>query len=510
MKPLFSILMSLFVLGFPLQSQTPAPKGEPSETHGQVTLQVLNLDDSPYLGQVIFSNAQGQAWSAQTNAEGVVEEILLPLNASYTVQAGPYTAAKKIELPNQAYAFVQTGTYTHSGIFLKFYYQDLQNRPLAGEALRAQSLSNGQIYEALTDGQGLAKLFLPFDSAFSLSLPYQPEFDYLRPNPKKGEVQTQTYRFKWIGSKAKEQMLKTQDSLLQAERQAQSQAKSQALNKLKALAQASSIEDYNANDVELLFYQCDEDWTWWLELAQTKAAAYQKILPKKDTFAVLRKRGGLAALQRLRAKNLKPLYVLNASYGTEGYWQDALLDHLMSEQANTWHIYDQSRNKTLKLQAKEAKTLSEYLMQSLRAEQRGQFGQSPDFQALMQAAKAAQTGQALVLLTRCDFKDPDFSSYQTWLKDYAKKHPVHVVLTGFKEMAPDFHHPRSAEDAKTLRQVDVSPHLLTLAHQSGGSLHTPTQSYWDLPKMKAGQTLKINHEVYRLQNDGRFILEGLK
>jgi hypothetical protein len=507
----FGIALFLWSLSLGLKAQQAAPSGEATDKLAQVTVQVLNLDDSPYAQKEILfiGKKKGQKWLAKTNKEGVADKVLLPIDEVYEIHCNGNFTGKEIKIPNQGYAFLETGTYAQKGIIFTFTYKNEQDKPLPDEEVSLTSLQTKQVFKGMTNKKGQCQLILPMDSAFVLGVKYHPQIRIIRPKDPNAQVEEQSVNFGWMGSKAKDRQLFVEDSIRKAEQAAMLAKKDLVLKRLDSLPSANKADDYHRLDAELLFYEPSLDWAFWKRMAEKKAAAYKVLIAKDPQFLQIRKRGGLAALLRLQAKYPKLLLLLNTNQGTEGYWQDVLLWHLLSGKANRLLFYHAGQQKPyfewLEAPANAMDPLVKALEKILDNENagRGRFGESNEGSAIQTALAKRKSDEEIVVFTRCDYAVSDLEALTK------TDVPVRIVVTAFKELGPDVYQNRNSCQYNILREVDISPQLLSIAYRSKGSVHTNTQDYWDLHLLKEGQTLNINNERYRLVK-GQFVLEGFQ
>jgi len=438
-------------------------------------------------------------------------EIDLPKNSRYILSFAKAPNYAEIVLEGQDYweeqvLFERKKGYdkfpSRSHGLVNFRYIDLDGNSVPNEPVEALDRASGERFTAFTNKGGLAQLLLPLGRTYLFSTAYNPHFEEREIACAKGYVLYELdllYQAPsssdWLKSFTQQAALSRLNDSLRADLLAKAEAN------LKA--QQAAEEKQKALDPMLSK----------LDLRGIKTFKIRKLIERKsrilkDSIQLNPKvlehhynKPVLASLLRLQDAWEKRIIVTDVTASMSPYFEEILLWHslnLMKATDNKYVFFNDGDNemnshkvlgRTGGLYYCQGKVIQlDQIIGRLKEASgvRRAGGDAPenDIEALL-AAQALRTDSLEEIILIADA----FSPVRDMALLYQLNCPIRVILCGWEE-GNEFY-PKTPLP---------NPEYLTIAHRTGGSVHTLTKDLWDLSKKDDGDVIELSGLRFLLKN----------
>ncbi len=465
-------------------------KLEPGDTFSFINAYIINPNNSPYVGEVLFQGLKPyHTIKANTDKSGFVR-VKVPVSDTYTLYCGRKEPAfRKSVVGDFPFITYEVNTFTHRFIMFRMSYMNESNQPLTGEKVEVKSAKNNIIYSDTIDSKGHVKFFIPYEDTLFVSVKYHDDLVTLTPTDVNKEYKIMDFNFKWMGSKEKERRAWVADSIAR-----DNQIK--MLARMDSLIKNGSIDDFLNSDNLLTLDYGDIDFI--IQLFLKKAEYLKKQYASDPKFFENKNFNVLAVLLRLLKANKQQFIVTDVTCSMDGYMEQVLLWHALNfaNGISTKYIFFNDGNgiaNNLKVigrtgglhfvqgAIKDFKSVVESIR---KAKSYGCSGDTEenDMEALLEAAKKINTYESLILVADNFSPMRDFSLIQQL------KIPVKIILCGLESQS---------------LWKEVNEEYLTLARKTGGSVHTLHEDVYNLNLISEGKTIIIEGVEYILEN-GKF------
>ncbi|WCL80902.1 hypothetical protein PPO43_13080 [Saprospira sp. CCB-QB6] len=447
-------------------------------------------------------------------------EIDLPKHSNYILSFAKAPNYAEIKLGGQDYweeqvLFERKKGYekfpSRSHGLVNFRYMDLEGQNVPNEPVEALDPASGERFTAFTNQGGLAQLLLPLGKTYLFSTAYNPHFEERKIVCAEGyELYELDLLYQapssrdWLKSFAQQAALNRLNDSLRADLLAQAEANMRAIQ--------AEEERNKALDPMLTK----------LDLRGIKTFKIRKLIEQKSKILkdslrlnpkVLEnhyKKPILASLLRLQDVWEKRIIVTDVTASMSPYFEEILLWHslnLMKATDNKYVFFNDGDNemnshkvlgRTGGLYYCQGKVINlEEIIGRLKEASgvRRAGGDAPenDIEALL-AAQALRTDSLEEIILIADA----FSPVRDMALLYQLNCPIRVILCGWEE-GNEFY-PKTPLP---------NPEYLTIAHRTGGSVHTLTQDLWDLSKKDDGDVIELSGLRFLLKNH-QFIQKAKK
>lgn len=484
-----------------------APKA--TETHVQLTLQVLDLKDKgvPGLDLWLVNEKQGKVWHGQTGGNGEAV-FLLPCGQAFTVNAADEPAfesfrtvdAKFVQsrlaigyTPKEYSEEIRNDTVfqrvagsqmpTRSRVLLWLTVVDFDGRPHEGEALYFQMQKSGRVFVAETDATGRAILMLPKGDSIIMNTAFEPGISsfFL---PDDGRAAKLSLRYTTIGTKA---------ILAREAERARQAAIRDSLYRLGRLRDSLAAERLLAEEegfLHKLGFGADPERV--KEKIASRAAKERVLIEADERYFEKTGQEIEAALYRKRAEWSNKVVVTDITGSMYPYMDQILLWHalaLVPGEQNRYIFFndgDDTPEAEKKMGAAggiyitEEMNMDRLLETMQRAMEGGGGADSPenDLEALLEGVRLMGEVDELILIADnySDVRDIELLS--------RLRAPVRIVLAG--------------------ADYGVNEDYLEIAYSTGGSIHTLEEDIYELSHLADGEVVAIGQYRYRVSR-GKFI-----
>lgn len=499
---------------------------EATETETLLLLRLQDKAGSPLQEKITVEGQKTKkTYTLNSNADGIAEFLVpnddtyyihldkAPMYYSTTIDATPYlTMDETIILDRkpkwELYPRIDKALLT-------FYFEDLDEVDVKDEVFIIKDLETQKEYQCTTNIKGVAQIYVPINHHFEISNTYSP-------SPKKLETRLlpenhvvyKEINYASLSTEARElrvakmaRAAEIRDSLYleevalrkkEMEKAIATADSIRAASAKEAIAKRELILKENAKSISSysLFYGMqynDEDTLSSNEFkrrAQEKKETY-----KKDPFHFEKQKEiVLSIMARLSSTPKTKVVVTDITGSMHKYLTEIMLWHAMDfdEGKQTKYLFfndgNRKRHKPIgstgglyycEGKFKDFKLIMNTLSKGMAG---GNGGDSPenDLEALLEGASHLNSIEELILVADNLSPVRDISLLR-------KLHvPVRIIVCGSE------------------KGEDINPQYLTIAYQTGGSVHTLKNDITDLQKTLEGKTITIKGVRYVLRN-GEFI-----
>lgn len=486
------------VIEIPVQIMLLKANGLPNETTEKLTVK---------------SGKTRQVYTLKTDKNGVAE-LKLPINGDYVLSLEQAPHYYKFTIPNRPYAAWQEqivferkkGLEKYPSIkkaLFNFIFEDLDNKRCANERFWIQSLTSNKRYEGTTNQQGIAQILVPLDDTYSLNEMNNPDFERKTVALEAGKdliIETIMYQApstpqQQARKEAQNKAAKARDKAAQLA----AQKMTQRLDSLKKISEDKALDAIVRNDLPIPIKKK----TFRIRKAViAKVEIYEKQLVVNPDFFKEKQKPILATLNRFKENWKGKVIVTDVTESMNPYLEEVLVWHALNlRQGNgaaKYIFFNDGDNKTAG-----SKVIGEtgglydcqgnyddlpLVVQTMQlAIQSGLGGGEPpenDLEAVLKGQGQKANAEEVILIA---------DSYSR-VRDMALlsqiKVPVRVILCGAEEKNTYYQSMRS----------DINEQYLTIAHRTGGSLHTLKSDIWNLSEKKEGEVVQIGQSKYVLKN----------
>ncbi len=465
----------------------------------------------------IKSGETRKTYTIKTQKNGVAT-IDLPINAAYMVslEGAPYYY--KFEIPNKPYAaWQETMRFERKkempkypsvkNALFNFIFEDMQQKRCAGEQFWVQSTTTNQQYKGITNEWGVAQILAPIDDTYTLNESTNERFDTRKVYLEEGsDLIIETIIYQGLSTQQRADRQKLQDDLA-AQRDAITLAEQEAMTRrmdsLELIYKDKAIDLLVKNDLPIPIKKR----TFRIRKAvEGKAVAYQQQYKVNPQFFEEKEKPILSVLARLNTDWEGVAVVTDVTESMTPYLEEVLIWHALNlrqtaegKSSGAAYLFFNDGDSKAASAKQIGRTGGLYGCEGLendlplvvqtmqQAIQNGLGGGEPpenDLEAVLhvQQKKAAVTEIILIADSYSNVRD------MALLTQIEK--PVRVILCGVDE-TNNFY--------KNL-DADVNEQYLTIAHRTGGSLHTLKSDIWNLSEKKEGEIVHIGHSKYILKN----------
>ncbi|MCP4441630.1 MAG: hypothetical protein GY810_22200 [Aureispira sp.] len=449
-----------------------------------------------------------------TNKSGI-GELALSIGASYSVSFKNAPNYCKFSIPKRMYAFWEEKILFEripgKDIFpmmgkglLNFHFRDLEGKPQANEVFVAQNIETRETLECTTNKYGIAQLLVPLNARYTLSTSFNDHFQQLEVKLDPGfsivehdiHYQSMTttewderQRIQEEISAARDSIAKAQEKELERLLDSIKNAKTEQIEK--------EIEDIAKNDHPISFKR--KTFRIRKEI-EAKAEICKRSIKHDPNFLKKNKKPVLSTLFRLKEKWKGKVIVTDITQSMSPYMEEVLIWHALNLRhgEQTFYVFFNDGDSKMASAKKVGSTGGIYtckgswgdmpkLIETMQIGMKNGLGggEPPenDIEAALVGAKEKGTKE-LVLIVDCYSAVRDMA-----LLDQVNI-PIRIVLCG-------------AEDPNNFyagHKAEINEQYLTIAHRTGGSIHTLKQDIWDLSKKKNGDKIYIDGNTYILRN----------
>lgn len=499
-KLIFLALILIFQINF---AQISFAQGgfNPNDTIAFARISLKNpIDKQPYQGEVVAKGKKyGFTAKGTTDKNGALR-MQLRCDDTYTFHCGKHSCRPTLTLNPVPYLTYDYSAYTYPHIFLTVSCVNPDLQAVSGERVKISNKATGEVVLLdTTKSDGKISIALPEAIYMVSGGDYDDAFEASPSSRATAECTNINFTFKDIGRHERARRRFTADSL-NAVRQIALIAYYDSLAKTK-----TNIKDLN--DTYLPYYLDNQLLLTFLE---QKTKLYKEEIANKnnDTLAVFESNEGqtLAMLFRLskQKKNLFPVF--SCSYLSWNTAQDFLLWQSLQAKPNIsrmMYYYIDAAEKPKYWISEKSLNLKTGL--ALHAEiQKAKISLSylndnkQTIAALAEAQRqTAKTGENIVFIAAAydDISEKDWGGLSNIKK------PIHILLINIRL--------NRCVKACCGRIIDLgsnlNPQYLNIAYKTKGSVHSPTEDWWNIGNTKENEIKIFAGDKYQLRK-GKFYL----
>jgi len=462
---------------------------------------------------LVRSSKTNQTHKVQTNKQGQAM-LDLPIGATYVLSLNGAPNYYKFKIPNKPYAAWKEQVIferikgmnkypSMSHALFNFIFEDFDGKRCGGETFWAKSLRTGKTYQGMTNALGIAQVLVPINDTYILSEKNNRNFRTQKAFLEKGnDIIVETVYYQSVSSKERQARQLAQD-LAAARRD--SLAKVAAA---KVAAQIDSLEKAQKEKALAAFVQKDlpipvGKKTFRIKKAvRAKVAIYEKQLKLNPQYFEDTEKPVLAVLQRNKARWKGKVVVTDITQSMNPYLEEVLIWHVLHlrQGEHCKYLFFNDGNRKMASAKKIGRTggiypcegvyedLPKVIQTMQHAIHNGLGGGEPpenDLEAVLASIDTTSKKTKEVILIA-----DSYSLIRDMELLEAIKVPVHIILCGADEK----------NNFYSGQEVDINEQYLTIAHRTGGSLHTLKEDLWDLSAKKEGEIVKIGEATYILRN----------
>lgn len=208
MKPQYLFLL----LSLLYSTHNQAQQWQAADTFAFAAINLVNPDNSPYTGNITLIGAKPGRKFTVAVKKGFAK-VKLPFNDQYTLICQGVINYKMVQVGDYPYLTSEYKSFTRRWAWVNFHYQNAAGEPIPDEKFYAKGIHQDTVYTAITNDKGDAKLMVPFEDAYSLSVKYRPDFEVIRARELGQPYTTINVKLIWKGSKKLEWERAIADSL---------------------------------------------------------------------------------------------------------------------------------------------------------------------------------------------------------------------------------------------------------------------------------------------------------
>lgn len=489
--------------------------GSPLLVEIPVHIRLIDSDGNPskLVEEVVIRSGQDYKKHTVTTDENGIGILSLPIGCQYMLSLEGAPNYYKFEIPNKPYA-----AWTEDVLFermegmdkypsinralFNFIFQDLQGNLVEGEKFWVISKKNGQRYTGITNKEGIAQILVPLDDVYSLNAAYNLNFGQQEIILEEGsDIVVETIIYESVTSKEWRKRQHEQ-SLAAAKRDSIAKAAAAAF-----LASIDSLKQLNMENkvIDALIKKnrpIPIKRTFKIRKAvAAKVSIIEKQLKVNPNYFEEENKPILATLQRFKEQWKGSVVVTDITQSMDPYLEEVLIWHMLNLQKGeyTKYYFFNDGDKKMASAKKVGSTKGIYACEGAWEElpliistmheaiERGLGGGEPpenDLEAILAGLQDKKPKGELILIA---------DSYSR-VRDMALLEkidvPIRIVLCGAEEKNGFY---------RGLKP-DINEEYLTIAHRTGGSIHTLRQDILNLSDRQEGEIVEVGAHRYILRN----------
>lgn len=458
----------------------------------------------------LYDEAHHQHYELRTNKEGRAA-VKLARDGYYRLSLDGAKNYYRFQVPDMQYDIWEerilferkTGYDLFPNItdgLINFRYIDMQEKAVANERFEIENKATGKKFFCTTNAQGIAQVLLPLGHTYLFSTAYNSHFEQMEV---KLEEDYDIFEF--------EVLYQSPSSAEWAERIAEIEAISALRDSVARLAISKKIDLPNKLGKE------DEELDELMKFDQTipiknlktfkvrkaaeqKAEIYKDSLAQNATLFQHHHKPVLSTLNRFKGDWGRKVIVTDVTASMAPYMEEVLIWHALNliKGVHSKYIFFNDGDNKRATEKKVGETGGIYFcegglkelgqiiakMKEAAAPRMG-GGEPPenDVEALLAGLSRRDTIEEIILIADAHSRIRD-------MKLLIKVDvPIRIILCGAEE-----------KNSFYLRKSDVNEQYLTIAHRTGGSIHTLSQDIWDLSRKSDGDVIELQGIRYLLKN----------
>lgn len=467
-------------------------------------------DPNPTVEKIhLYDEVHRQHYELHTNKEGRAA-VKLARDGHYRLSFDGAKNYYRFQVPDMQYdiweeriLFERKAGYelfpnmTHG--LINFRYIDMQEKAVANEQFEIENKKTGEKYFCTTNAYGIAQVLLPLEHSYLFSTAYNPHFEQMDVSLKEDY---DIFEF--------EVLYQSPSSIEWAKRIAEIEALSALRDSVARLAINKKIETPSklVKDEELEeFMKFDQAIpiknlkTFTVrKAAAKKAAIYEDSLAQNPNLFQHQHKPVLSTLNRFKGDWRRKVIVTDVTASMAPYMEEVLIWHALNmiKGVHSKYIFFNDGDNKRATEKKVGQTGGIYFcegglkeleqiiakMKEAAAPRMG-GGEPPenDVEALLAGLSKRDSIEEIILIADAHSRIRD-------MKLLIKVDvPIRIILCGAEE-----------KNSFYLRKSDVNEQYLTIAHRTGGSIHTLSQDIWDLSRKSDGDVIELQGIRYLLKN----------
>lgn len=465
--------------------------------------------------KLIITNLSTKKTHSCTTDKHGIGELALSIGTTYSVSLKDAPNYCKFTIPKRMYAFWEEkilfervlgkDLYPTMGKgLLNFHFKDLEEMPQANELFYVKNIQTGEVFKCTTNQYGIAQLLVPLNQSYSFSTSFNSDFKQLEVKLDHGysivehDIHYQSMTTSEWGERQKrqEEVAAARDSIAKIkDRELEQLLDSINHNKKEQLEK--EIQDIAENDKPISFKK--KTFRIRKEI-EAKAEVFKRSMERDPNFFQKSKKPVLSTLFRLQERWKGKVIVTDITQSMSPYMEEVLVWHALNlrQGEQTFYVFFNDGDSKMASAKKVGSTggiytckgswgdMPELISTMQTGMKNGLGGGEPpenDLEAALVGAKEKGTKE-LILIVDC------YSSVRDMALLDQINIPVRIILCG-------------AEDPNNFYagyKAEINEEYLTIAHRTGGSVHTLKQDIWDLSQKKNGDQISIDGNTYVLRN----------
>jgi hypothetical protein len=369
---------------------------------------------------------------------------------------------------------------------INFIYTDLENNALADEKFNIINIDNGKSYSCSTNKYGIAQILVPLNSTYSISTEFNHNFDNIEVKLREG---FHVFEFEVLYQSPSSADWRKRIKILDAASAFKDSIL--ALNLNSGEDQVNLEHHIPLKNRKTFFIRKD---------IEKKAAVYKDSLVNNPKIFEKHKDPVLSTLKRMNRDLSTAVIVTDVTHSMEPYMEEVLMWHALNlGKGNHMRFVffndgddKLSREKTIGntggiyLTEGSLENLDSIILKMQEATKaRMGGGEAPenDLEAVKSAIKNFNNVDEVILIADAHSPVRDM----VLLKEISV--PIRIILCGAEELNSFY-----------FNKTDINEQYLTIAHRTGGSVHTLSADILDLSKRKEGDVVELQGIRYLLRN----------
>jgi hypothetical protein len=449
--------------------------------------------------KIELKDQNGKIWKISTDINGRTS-FSTESRGPFTISFQGATDYYKFKIPNNSNVWEERIILERKPGFtlfpsidkglLNFHYVDFQNKPLKGESFQVTDKVSGQIYNCTTNNYGIAQVLVPLNRVYQFSTFYNPHFDEMEVKLREG---FHIFEFDIFYQSPSSEAWKIRIEELESI--------SALKDSISTLAAKQKIVEENNSELSIDSpIPLKNRKTFYIRRnLEQKAELFRDSLAQNPKVFEQHNSPVLATLNRIQNRLKDAAIVTDVTSSMDPYIVEVLVWHALNLSKGNYNRYvffndgdDKLTNqkvigKTGGLYFSEGKleNLDSIIskMQQATAPRMG-GGEPPenDIEALLGAVRFDSIKEIILIA--------DAHSRVRDMELLCKiKLPVRIILCGAEE-----------QNRFYINKRDINEQYLTIAHRTGGSVHTLLSDILDLSKKLDGDVVELQGIRYLLRN----------
>ncbi|MCZ2355449.1 MAG: hypothetical protein LC115_01980 [Bacteroidia bacterium] len=460
---IFFILLAVttFIAAF---GQLPPPTLRPTDSTAVIYLvfQYTNLKPFANEGVAIVGRASKREFKTKTNRIGITE-VMVPIGDKYQILFGDSSRVEILEVAAIPNKIIKRTIIVDKTATIEFHFNNMNDRPVSGEAVWLISKQTGKRYDGITNAQGIALFQVPIGQDYVGNVMYNSNFYVFKMVDKGQATNYFTYYYHGQGKELIEARMKSEARA--KEYLAIRDKKRKEIDSLRRVA----LERYKRerSHVDSLYdYYSVDDYLKALETEQEDDAV-EKVFNRNKQWKI-------KTIVCDVTGSMGPFMDQLVSWFNAHYNADIPMNIVLFNDGDAKPQEQKIVGQTGGIYFCANCTPQSLKQTILKAMDAGYGGDSPenDVEALLAAQEKFPDSAELFLVADAYTDFRDISLIPKLLK------PVRVILCG--------------------AYYSVEPVYLELAAKTKGSVHTIDKDYLDLIKLGANNQISIAKQLFQL------------